>query len=125
MTADIKAWVEERRAIIHGAREAIRPVEAIDLGLTDLPRALDALNAVLKVHSPGDVFKWADDCADPENHHLFTDVRTGDMLCEVEPVGRFCNGCVPEKDTMIDVDEYPWPCPTVQAVDSALEGTIG
>lgn len=49
MTTDnpIKQWIEERREIIRGAREAIRPTEAIDLGLIDLPRALDALNAVL------------------------------------------------------------------------------
>lgn len=85
------------------------------------PRALTALEQVLKVHSPGDVFTWAEDCADQENHHLFTDVRTGDMLCEDEPIGRFCNGCMPENDTTIDVDEYPWPCPTVQTIEGAIK----
>ncbi|MFE1082462.1 hypothetical protein [Brevibacterium sediminis] len=50
MSDTVKSWIEERRAIIHGAREAIRPAEAIDLGLIDLPRALDALNAVLELH---------------------------------------------------------------------------
>ena len=48
--SDAKSWIEERRAIIHGAREAIRPAEAIDLGLIDLPRALDALDKVLEPH---------------------------------------------------------------------------
>lgn len=52
MSDTVKSWIEERRAIIHGAREAIRPAEAIDLGLIELPRALDALNAVLELHGP-------------------------------------------------------------------------
>lgn len=65
MTTDkpIKSWIEERRAIIQGAREAIRPAEAIDLGLLDLPRALDALEQVLGLHEPingfvGDPSHW-------------------------------------------------------------------
>lgn len=49
---------------------------------TSLPKALTAIRAVLELHKPVEVFTWAEDCADPENHHLFTDVRTGNMLCE-------------------------------------------
>lgn len=101
---------------------ALKVSHAITDAHNMFPRTLDAIEAVLKVHRPGDVFTWAEDCADPENHHLFTDVRTGDMLCEDEPIGRFCNGCVPENDTTIDVDEYPWPCRTVRPIEEAING---
>lgn len=149
MSDTVKTWIEERRAI-HTAADtgrwyafdtgvgssAIRSDEAVfedmymmkpdKTAVVDahnmFPRTLDAIEAVLKVHRPGDVFTWAEDCADPENHHLFTDVRTGDMLCEDEPIGRFCNGCVPENDTTIDVDEYPWPCRTVRPIEEAING---
>ena len=120
MTDTAKAWIEETRALTATAKSQGEYTVAAVTSLRRLPRALDALQAVLKVHSPGDVFAWAEDCADPENHHLFTDVRTGDMLCEDEPLGRFCNGCVPENDTTIDIDEYPWPCATARAIEGAI-----
>lgn len=89
-TVSIREWIEERRAIIHGAREAIRPAEAIDLGLIDLPRALNALEQALGVHTRISV-----------EHAIYGPTDA-------------CQQC--SEDRLYTL----WPCETVEAIEGAI-----
>ena len=125
MTTDnpIKQWIEERRAIHEAAtegpwvaecsgetgdcviphdaqstREAVAvtrlfhrtaDANAVADAHTNLPRALDALNAVLELHEPISGFE-----GDPS--HWECKVRSDDR------------------------GPKPWPCPTVQAIEGAI-----
>ena len=80
--------------------------------------ALTALEAVTNLHRPGEIMAWAEDCADPETHSTMDDPHGGGLLCSDEILGTYCVGCAPEDAT--DCTDYPWPCPTHQAITTTL-----
>ena len=91
---------------------------------TRLPQALAALQAVLDLHQPRTVYEPAGDwdgdgkydpyCVhgDYEDHpdHLMID---GWWMCRHNP------RCSEE----VDGDSYPWPCPTIEAIQAAIGDT--
>ncbi len=91
MTGTVKSWIEERRRI--------RDCEPTLLERADtevaFPRALDAIEAVLKVHTPIEV------------NHAFKG-RTN-----------VCEQC--SEDRLYAL----WPCETVQAIEGAINGERG
>lgn len=121
MSDTVKSWIEERRAIIHGAREAIRPAEAIDLGLIDLPRALDALNAVLELHKPIFYYEHEDSCMNTDEDHCaerHVEFDLGEYYCEDLPTGeKTCDSCCDDEG-----ERVAYPCATVRAIEGAING---
>lgn len=78
----------------------------------------DGERAVRALHRPAQVYTLAEDCADPESHEWSTASHGGDELCLSEPTGQqFCTECCPED--AFDCTDYPYPCGTIQALDSA------
>lgn len=78
----------------------------------------DAEKAVRELHRPAQVYTLAEDCTEPEAHEWSTASHGGDELCLNEPTGQqFCTECCPED--AFDCTDYPYPCPTIQAFDSA------
>lgn len=85
MSDTAKAWIEERRA--DDAR--LIPAARAQVAVKFLPRALDALNAVLELHEPISGFE-----GDPSHWE--------------------CKVCSDDRGPK------PWPCPTVQAIEGAI-----
>lgn len=78
----------------------------------------DAEKAVRELHRPAQVYTLAEDCTESESHEWSTASHGGDELCLNEPTGQqFCTECCPED--AFDCTDYPYPCPTIQALDSA------
>lgn len=119
MSDTVKSWIEERRAIIHGAREAIRPTEAVDLGLIDLPRTLDALNKVLELHKPIFYYEHEDSCMNTDEDHCaerHVEFDLGEYYCEDLPTGEeACDSCYDDEG-----ERVAYPCATVRAIEGAL-----
>lgn len=119
MTDSVKAWMQERREIVDDAREAIRPAEAIDLGLIDLPLSLNALDQVLELHGPIVYYEHEDSCTNTDEDHRaerHVEFDLGEYYCQDLPTGDSdCGHCRDE-----DGDRLPYPCPTVQAIEGAL-----
>ena len=85
MVTDVKLWIEERRRVL---KERVSPT-GTDIR-DNLPRVLDALEAVLKVHTPIEV------------NHAFKG-RTN-----------VCEQC--SEDRLYAL----WPCETVEAIEGAI-----
>ena len=90
MTDTVKAWIEERRA----ARVPNSTLSVSDAH-NNLPRALSALDSVLGLHVP--------------KTRYGLDYYSGQYPC-VE-----CNMSDQE-----GLNPTPWPCPTVQAIEGAI-----
>lgn len=90
----------------------IRRVDAAEAARDTAERQV---KAVRELHKRGEVMAWQEDCTNPEGHDCMDDPHGGGMLCTDEIVGHYCHGCAPEDAA--DVDEYPWPCPTIRALD--------
>lgn len=89
--------LEELRRLRQRAAIAERSVVgALRLARNDVPRILDALDAVMALHVPY-----------PEG-------------CEWPGVPGECSGCRTEEDMCCG--DHTWPCPTVAAITKALEG---
>lgn len=101
---DAKSWIEERRAIRGKGTDVLlrnpyelnreydlwgEDAEAIADAHNMLPRALDALQAVLELHQPIDGLAYD---SPPQE----------------------CNVCADDRGPK------PWPCPTLQAIEGAL-----
>lgn len=91
----------------------------------NLPRLVSAAEKVLALHSPGECMVWWQECSDPENHEAIDDPRSGELICSNEVLGHFCIECIPDNESQIDLDEYPWPCPTVEAIREAITSEEG
>lgn len=96
--------------------------EFIAAARTAVPALLDEnaalrarIQAVREMHKRGEVMAWQEDCTNPEAHDCMDDPHGGGMLCTDEILGHYCHGCAPEDAA--NVDEYPWPCPTIRALD--------
>ena len=71
-----------------------------------------------ELHRPAQVYTLAEDCAEPDAHEWGTASHGGDELCLDEPTGQqFCTECCPED--AFDCTDYPYPCPTIRALDAA------
>ena len=101
-------YTPEDRALITDARTA-------------LPRALDALEAVLDGHRPVSfTFSWRDGITMHEVCDTCQD-KAGVHPCgcwRAEDVPHLCAVCSDPEHRM----EAPWPCMTVQAIEAALRG---
>ena len=83
---------------------------------TSLPKALNALEAVLKLHEPVAVYAQADECECGNEDHTIIESEQGDDLCWDTPTGeQRCGECLDEDSEYID-----YPCPTVAAITKAL-----
>ena len=83
---------------------------------TALPKALDALEAVLKLHKPVAVYAQADECECGNEDHAIIESVQGDDLCWDTPTGeQRCAECLDEDSGYID-----YPCPTVVLIREAL-----
>lgn len=86
-----------------------------------VPALIAALRAVLDEHRPGHVYLLTDECG--HDHDDDSDDRVGrddwgDAFCLDSPTGEtFCTGCIGP-----DESNLPYPCPTVRAITSALDG---
>ena len=91
--------------------------EFIAASRTDLPTLLAAVEAVMKLHAPIPIYVLAEECEAPEDHEHGTTSDGGEDICWDEPTGEtYCNEC---NDVWGDPVDYP--CPTVQAITTALE----
>lgn len=83
-------------------------------------RLLRAVEAVLALHRRCGIYESEDACLDTderhrrEHHHEDAD-NVGEFYCDGLPVGVVCAECLNVFGERID-----WPCPTVQAITSAL-----
>ena len=96
----------------------IKPADAdlIADARTSLPRALDALEAVLALHHPVKIYAQADECGCGDEDHTIIESPQGDDLCWDTPTGELCcSECLDEDSGAID-----YPCPTVRAIAEAL-----
>ena len=83
---------------------------------TALPKALAALEAVLKLHKPVAVYAQADECECGNEDHTIIESEQGDDLCWDTPTGeQRCAECLDEDSGYID-----YPCPTVVLIREAL-----
>lgn len=119
MTDTVKAWIEERRA----ARVPNSTLSVSDAH-NNLPRALTALDSVLEIHRPvHQVFSWqagGTTSYDPCETCHGKAGKPGDYECGCwsdRDLVHTCAECRDDKGRDID-----WPCATVQAVQTAIEG---
>lgn len=97
-------------APVHEVVAAVLPVVAT--------QESDGESAVRALHRPGQVYTLSEECSDPEAHEWELVDGGGFYVCMDEPTGeRFCIECRPED--ALDSTEYPYPCTTIQALDSA------
>ena len=125
-------WIAERHRIeqaasegpweINGAGEYVSGVGLMvapdDGGVsgTAMPKALNALEAVLKLHEPVAVYAQADECECGNEDHTIIESEQGDDLCWDTPTGeQRCAECLDEDSEYID-----YPCPTVATITEAL-----
>ena len=87
MTDTVKSWIEERRAAMDEATEALTP-DGCEPDFLGLPRALNALNKVLELHRRAvDIFEPSEFCA-----ACSTDRRTVEWPCAtVQAIGGAVN----------------------------------
>ena len=104
-----------------GPTEGADDAEFIADARTSLPRALDALEAVLKGHRPVSFsFSWRDGVTMHEACPACQD-RAGTHPCGCwrdEDQPHVCAVCSDPEHRM----DVPWPCMTVQTIESALRG---
>ena len=96
----------------------VRPDDAefIADARTALPKALDALEAVLALHQPVKIYAQADECGCGDEDHTIIESPQGDDLCWDTPTGELCcPECLDEDSGAID-----YPCPTVAEIAEAL-----
>ena len=92
MTDTVKSWIEERREVQRAARGESEFDQTLD-SVRMFPRALTALEQVLELHKP----------------EAFEDAYSMQS-------GFMCESCYdPDKNEWVE-----WPCPTVQAIEGAI-----
>ena len=101
----------------HDATAQPQDAEFIADARTALPKALSALEAVLKLHEPVAVYAQADECECGNEDHTIIESEQGDDLCWDTPTGeQRCGECLDEDGGYID-----YPCPTVVLIREALD----
>ena len=104
--------IDNARRVRDLAQEVVHLIDA----RTALPKALNALEAVLKLHKPVAVYAQADECECGNEDHTIIESEQGDDLCWDTPTGeQRCAECLDEDSEYID-----YPCPTVAAITKAL-----
>ena len=116
MTDTVKSWIRERRA----ARVPNSTLSVSDAH-NNLPRALTALDSVLELHKPIFYYEHEDSCTNTDEDHraeLHVEFDLGEYYCEDLPTGeKTCESCYDDEG-----ERVMYPCPTVQAVQTAIEG---
>lgn len=119
MTAldEFLAPIRERLAAAPDKNFIGRAATEMQLLGTDVPRLLAALDGVLALHQPITVYEYDLDKGELNEDKVMAELCrecTGDSV--IDAIG----DC--EYDPTDYHDETPWPCPTVAAINSALEG---
>lgn len=121
MSSPLPARLQAIRAELEAASNYPGPA-TLEVSEANVPRLLAAVEAVVVLHKPLDVFEYDD----------VNDTFKLDDDGEQIPAGSFCQTCS-DSDVIQDIEdcEYDisgtyggvsWPCPTVTALTAAIEG---
>jgi hypothetical protein len=108
----------------YAGRENPRAMPPFQLLEAAAPKAFAAIGAVLDLHKP---VSWFTECMDhsrdedADHEHFYVGADGDVWACEDTREPNVCQGCTPD---CADDDEHPpvpYPCPTVQAITTALE----
>lgn len=118
MTDTAKSWIKKRRAAMDEATEALTQ-DGYEPDFLGLPRALDALQAVLELHKPIFYYEHEDSCMNTDEDHCaerHVEFDLGEYYCEDLPTGEeACDSCYDDEG-----ERVAYPCATVRAIEGAI-----